>query len=81
MQVAVVTGASSGIGYACATQLAEMGMAVVGTGRDPDRLTALADAIGDPDRVATLAVDLTDVDARDGSSTLRCPAGATSTFS
>ena len=38
-------------------------MAVVGTGRDADRLAALAEAIGDPDRVATLAVDLTDDDA------------------
>jgi NAD(P)-dependent dehydrogenase (short-subunit alcohol dehydrogenase family) len=63
IQVAVVTGASSGIGFACATQLAEMGMAVVGTGRDAERLTGLAEAIGDPDRVATLAVDLTDDDA------------------
>jgi NAD(P)-dependent dehydrogenase (short-subunit alcohol dehydrogenase family) len=63
IQVAVVTGASSGIGFACATQLAEMGMAVVGTGRDPERLTGLAEAIGDPDRVATLAVDLTEDDA------------------
>ena len=42
MQVAIVTGASSGIGFGCATKLAEMGMAVVGTGRDPDRLGALA---------------------------------------
>ena len=33
MQVAIVTGASSGIGFGCATKLAEMGMAVVGTGR------------------------------------------------
>ena len=63
MQVAIVTGASSGIGFGCATKLAEMGMAVVGTGRNPDRLGTLAAAIGDPDRVATLAVDLTDDDA------------------
>ena len=63
MQVAIVTGASSGIGFGCATKLAEMGMAVVGTGRDPERLQRLAAAIGDPDRVATLAVDLTDDDA------------------
>ena len=39
------------------------GMAVVGTGRDPDRLQALAEAVGDPDRVATVAGDLTDDDA------------------
>lgn len=63
MQVAIVTGASSGIGFGCAVKLAEMGMAVVGTGRDHDRLAALSDAIGDPERVATIAVDLTDDDA------------------
>ena len=62
-QVAIVTGASSGIGFGCATKLAEMGMAVVATGRDETRLAALAEAIGDPDRVATLAVDLTEDDA------------------
>ncbi len=59
MQVAIVTGASSGIGFGCATKLAEAGMAVVGTGRDEDRLAELEKAIGDPDRVATIAVDLT----------------------
>lgn len=63
IQVAIVTGASSGIGFGCATKLAEMGMAVLGTGRDPERLSALAEAIGDPDRVATLAIDLTADDA------------------
>jgi NAD(P)-dependent dehydrogenase (short-subunit alcohol dehydrogenase family) len=60
MQVAIVTGASSGIGFGCATKLAEAGMAVLGTGRDRDRLAELEKAIGDADRVATLAVDLTD---------------------
>ncbi|OBG30461.1 oxidoreductase [Mycobacterium alsense] len=63
MQVAIVTGASSGIGLGCATKLAGMGMAVLGTGRDEARLAALESAVGDPDRVATLAVDLTDDDA------------------
>ncbi len=63
MQVAIVTGASSGIGLGCATKLAEMGMAIVGTGRDQDRLAELEKAVNDPDRVATLAVDLTHDDA------------------
>ncbi len=59
MQVAIVTGASSGIGFKCATTLAEAGMAVLGTGRDEERLADLKRAIGDPERVATVAVDLT----------------------
>jgi NAD(P)-dependent dehydrogenase (short-subunit alcohol dehydrogenase family) len=63
MQVAIVTGASSGIGFGCATKLADMGMAVLGIGRDASRLGELEKAIDDPDRVATLAVDLTDDDA------------------
>ncbi|MGE0219011.1 SDR family NAD(P)-dependent oxidoreductase [Mycolicibacterium sp.] len=60
MKVAIVTGASSGIGFGCATTLARQGMAVLGTGRDPDRLAALERSC---DRIATLAVDLTDDDA------------------
>jgi len=63
MQVAIVTGASSGIGFGCAVKLAVAGMAVLGAGRDRDRLTDLETAIGDPDRIATLAVDLTADDA------------------
>ncbi|KUI10521.1 oxidoreductase [Mycolicibacterium acapulense] len=59
VQVAIVTGASSGIGFGCATKLAEAGMAVLGTGRDDTRLAGLEKAIGDTDRVATVAVDLT----------------------
>lgn len=63
MQVAIVTGASSGIGFGCAAKLAEAGMAVLGTGRDEQRLAGLAAEVQDPDRIATLAVDLTEVDA------------------
>src|SRR5690348_10541262 len=63
MQVAIVTGASSGIGFGCATALAAAGMAVLGTGRDESRLAELANSIGDAERVATLAVDLTADDA------------------
>jgi NAD(P)-dependent dehydrogenase (short-subunit alcohol dehydrogenase family) len=63
MQVAIVTGASSGIGFGCATKLAADGMAVLGTGRDEQRLAELAAAVPDPDRIATVAVDLTAPDA------------------
>ncbi|MGH8516352.1 MAG: SDR family NAD(P)-dependent oxidoreductase, partial [Panacagrimonas sp.] len=59
MQIAIVTGASSGIGFGTAVKLAEMGMAVVGVARDEQKLARLAAAIGNPDRIATLAVDLT----------------------
>jgi NAD(P)-dependent dehydrogenase (short-subunit alcohol dehydrogenase family) len=63
MQVAIVTGASSGIGFGVAVKLAEAGMAVLGAGRDEARLTDLVAAVNDPDRVATIAVDLTADDA------------------
>jgi NAD(P)-dependent dehydrogenase (short-subunit alcohol dehydrogenase family) len=63
MQVAIVTGASSGIGFGTALKLASAGMAVLGTGRDEQRLAGLHAAAGesgiDADRIATLAVDLT----------------------
>lgn len=66
VQVAVITGAGSGIGWACAQKLAEAGMAIAGTGRDPAKLKALEaeiGRIGHPDRIATLAVDLREDDA------------------
>ena len=63
MQVAIVTGAGSGIGLGTARLLHGMGMAVVGIGRDPAKLAALEAEIADPARVATLSVDVTDKDA------------------
>ncbi|WP_204808668.1 SDR family NAD(P)-dependent oxidoreductase [Mycobacterium riyadhense] len=63
MEVAIVTGATGGIGFGCAIKLAEMGMAVLATGRNEDKLATLTQAINDPDRVATHAVDLTEDDA------------------
>src|SRR5580693_7772897 len=60
MQVAIVTGASSGIGFGCAVKLAQTGMAVLGTGRDEGKLAELQRIIDDPARIVTLAVDLTE---------------------
>ncbi|MFN4136596.1 MAG: SDR family NAD(P)-dependent oxidoreductase [Novosphingobium meiothermophilum] len=63
MITAIITGAGSGIGLGTAIRLSEAGMAVVGVGRDPAKLETLASAIGDPARVATLAIDVTARDA------------------
>src|SRR5580658_3766456 len=63
MQTAIVTGASSGIGFGTAVKLAGMGMAVLGVGRDEAKLASLEAAINDPARIGTLAVDLTAEDA------------------
>jgi meso-butanediol dehydrogenase / (S,S)-butanediol dehydrogenase / diacetyl reductase len=58
-QVAIITGASSGIGLATARHLAGAGMSIVGVGRDPAKLELLKEAVGDASRLATLAMDVT----------------------
>ncbi len=63
MKVAIITGAGSGIGLATAKAMFEMGMSIVGVGRSQDKLDAMAAELGDPDRVATVSVDITAVDA------------------
>jgi short-subunit dehydrogenase len=55
-RIAVVTGASSGIGLATATLLTSQGYRVIGTSRDPSRLTASNRAAD----VEYRALDLTD---------------------
>ena len=55
-KVAVVTGASAGIGVAVAKTLASAGVKLVLTGRREDRLQALAADL--PTEVATLAADI-----------------------
>jgi NAD(P)-dependent dehydrogenase (short-subunit alcohol dehydrogenase family) len=56
-KVAVVTGASSGIGFACAEAMSEAGAKVVLVGRDPDRLAECGARCGEHHVVA---VDLLD---------------------
>jgi NAD(P)-dependent dehydrogenase (short-subunit alcohol dehydrogenase family) len=55
-KVAIVTGASSGIGHAIAEAMSEAGAKVVLAGRDEERLRACADAC--PGETRTVAVDL-----------------------
>jgi meso-butanediol dehydrogenase / (S,S)-butanediol dehydrogenase / diacetyl reductase len=63
MQVAIITGAGSGIGLATAKMLHEAGIAIVGVGRDPAKLTTLAETLGNTERLATLSADVTVDDA------------------
>lgn len=61
---ALVAGASSGIGRACAVALAEMGAEVTLAARRADALDAVADEIRAEGRAATtLALDVSDIDA------------------
>lgn len=63
MQVAIITGAGSGIGLEAARMLHGQGMAIVGVGRSPDKLKVLEETIADPARLATISVDISADDA------------------
>jgi 3-oxoacyl-[acyl-carrier protein] reductase len=60
-RVALLTGASSGIGWACAEALLAEGARVVVTGSRQDRVDQAAERLGGgPDRVAGMVLDLTE---------------------
>lgn len=59
-RVYVVTGATRGLGRACAEQLAAEGARLILNGRDEDALRATAAALGGSERVLPVAGDLTE---------------------
>jgi len=65
MNIALITGAGSGIGRASALALLEAGWTVVLTGRRADRLRETADLAADRARVLVAAADVTDPESVD----------------
>lgn len=62
-QVALITGASRGIGAACARALLAAGASVSICARDEQALSAFATSLGTPGRVLALAADATEAPA------------------
>jgi uncharacterized protein len=63
--IALVTGASSGIGEEFARQLSQRGHRVALVARREDRLNELAQELGGPDRAVVLTADLAEPEDRD----------------
>jgi short-subunit dehydrogenase len=63
--IALVTGASSGIGEQFARQLSQRGYRVAIVARREDRLKALANELGGEERAIPIAADLAEADGRD----------------
>src|SRR5258708_7304398 len=61
-KVALVTGGSKGIGYACAERLLADGYAVAICARNADEVRAAADRLGGPDKVLGLRSDVGSVE-------------------
>lgn len=57
-QTVIVTGASSGLGFAIAKAFLDLGYNVVGNGRSQARLDEAAVALGNPDRFLAVAGDI-----------------------
>lgn len=62
-ETAIVTGAAGGIGEAIVRRLGEQGVAVVGTGRNADKLKALSDALPATIKFSYIVTDITAEDA------------------
>ena len=78
-QTALITGASKGIGRACAVEFATLGANLVLVGRDEDALDVIASEIADAHsqiRIDTISADVSDGEGRaavfDGLSDLNC---------
>jgi NAD(P)-dependent dehydrogenase (short-subunit alcohol dehydrogenase family) len=61
-KIALVTGGSKGIGYACAERLLADGYAVAICARNPDEVSAAADKLGGPGKVLGLRADVGSVE-------------------
>jgi NAD(P)-dependent dehydrogenase (short-subunit alcohol dehydrogenase family) len=64
MQVAIITGASRGLGLALSKELADRGWALVIDARDPDALAAAESELAASTTVQAIAGDVTDPDHR-----------------
>lgn len=72
MPTALITGATAGIGAACARAFVDAGWHVIGTGRRADRLAAMQSELGE--RFLPLTFDVRDEAARDAAlATLSAP--------